>query len=132
MAERSGTERESSELTRVAHEMHEAAHRGQPRQRLPLLSECLRSGGLRYLLAYKAPGVMSSSQEVQKTVDLPEGYSMRMSEDDRKLLLLVRPDGSVVEAFEFSAFGPSQERVTRIAFEDAAGGWDGRIARHEP
>ncbi|MBA3232100.1 MAG: hypothetical protein H0T05_04715 [Acidobacteria bacterium] len=57
---------------------------------------------------------------------------MRMSTDDRKLLLLVRPDGTTVEAFVFSALGPSPERVIRIAFEDAAGEWEDRVAEHGP
>ncbi len=47
---------------------------------------------------------------------LPPGYSLEAKGPD--LLVLRRPDGSVVAAFAFSAFGPTPESIRETAEED--------------
>lgn len=50
---------------------------------------------------------------------LPEGYNMEMRRGDPDLLVLIRPDGSPVAAFEISAFGPEPDQIMRMAWDDA-------------
>lgn len=47
---------------------------------------------------------------------LPEGYSMGM--ENPNLLVLLRPDGSVVKRFVFSATGPTPQALVEAAEED--------------
>lgn len=47
---------------------------------------------------------------------LPEGYKIEAESD---LLILKRPDGSPVAAFEFSAIGLELKRLWEIAWDDA-------------
>lgn len=49
---------------------------------------------------------------------LPEGYKLEMEQEEQTLIML-RPDGTPVAAFEFSAFGPDPQRITRMAWADA-------------
>lgn len=50
---------------------------------------------------------------------LPEDYNMEMHRGDPDLLVLKRPDGSPVVAFEISAFGPEPDQIMRTAWDDA-------------
>lgn len=54
-----------------------------------------------------------------KPLRLPEGYSLEMRRGDRDYLLLARPDGTTVVAFEFSAVGPDPGQIMQVAQEDA-------------
>jgi hypothetical protein len=47
---------------------------------------------------------------------LPAGYSMEMEKSN--LLLLRRPDGSVVKSFIFSSTSPTPQALRRAAEED--------------
>lgn len=50
---------------------------------------------------------------------LPEGYGLEMQRGELDYLVLKRPDGTLVAAFEFSAVGPGPSRIMQIAWEDA-------------
>ena len=47
---------------------------------------------------------------------LPEGYSMGM--ESPNLLVLLRPDGTVVKRFFFSSMGPTPQALVEAAEED--------------
>lgn len=60
-------------------------------------------------------------REEEHSRRVPEGYRLEGSgRTDR--LTLVRPDGSAVCAFAFSAFSPSPEAILRAVEEDLARG----------
>ncbi len=64
---------------------------------------------------------MRRDEGSKESFGLPAGYSLEAGERD--VLFLRRPDGTVVAAFAFSAFGPTPEAIYEAAEED-------RLRRH--
>lgn len=59
----------------------------------------------------------------QHTLGLPDGYGIGLTEDheERRLLVLKRPNGSAAATFEFSDFGPDSRKIRQMAWEDLEG-----------
>lgn len=62
---------------------------------------------------------VGEEKSVEEPSQLPQGYSLDLRRGEPDLLILKRPDGSSVAAFEISGLGPDPDRILQIARDDA-------------